>query len=480
MADALDVVNENREKLRLVGYFVLTLVLALPLATMLGEAYRQANLVRALFNLRLLVGVSLETVSLGIFGFYLGLLALMTIDPKKRWQGFLMWIGTIVGLLGLQSMGLFLPNVDLVGGFPIVAAGIVVGFVLGGGRALLELTESRSVEFRYASTILFYLLATFTVVGFLELHISYPDFIQVTSQSVELATAQPMTVSLNSEGIMQDAAVALLFVVAMRQFIRYDAEERFFILGPRAAGKSLFLIGLYLEVLRRQSGDRRKTPLSPSQDLMDMVEALDRQSSEWIVEATGRGELKYLRFTFVDGNIFPMNMELSAMDYAGEYLNRLPDALTGAIDEGEMDNTLRRLTEGIETADTLIFTVDIERFVNNEPLDIAEYFSILQASDTSDVIIVGTKADYFAEEFEDERGLEPHLYFEEFKQFTNRRLRQSENIDALITETGGKEIHPVYYQTTTNDAGNRVPMRDDSGSPMTVGFDEFLDKIGRS
>lgn len=211
-----------------------------------------------------------------------------------------------------------------------------------------------------------------------------------------------------------------------------------------------------------------------------MVEALDRESSEWIVEATGRGELKYLRFTFVDGNIFPMNMELSAMDYAGEYLNRLPDALTGAIDEGEMDNTLRRLTEGIETADTLIFTVDIERFVNNEPLDISEYFSILQAADASDVIIVGTKADYFAEEFEDERGLEPHLYFEEFKQFTNRRLRQSENIDALITETGGKEIHPVYYQTTTNDAGNRVPMRDDSGSPMTVGFDEFLDEIGRS
>lgn len=480
MANILGAIGENREKLQLAGYFGLTLVLALPLATMLGESYRQANLVRTLFDLRLLVGISLESISLAIFGFYLGLLGLMTIDPKKRWQGFLMWAGTIVGLLGLQSMGLFLPNVDLVGGFPIIAGGILIGVILGGGRALAELTESRLVEFRYASTILFYLLASFTVVGFLELHVSYPDLIRVTGQSVELNVAQPMTVGIRGERLIQDAAVSLLFVVAMRRFIRYDAEERFFILGPRAAGKSLFLIGLYLEVLRRQSGEGRNTPLSPSQDLMNMVEALDRQSSEWIVEATGRGELKYLRFTFVAGNIFPMNMELSAMDYAGEYLNRLPDALTGAINRDEMDNTLRRLTEGIETADTLILTIDIERFISNEPLDISEYFSILQAADTSEVVIVGTKADYFAEEFEDERGLEPHRYFEEFKQFTGRRLRQSENVDALITETGGKDIHPVYYQTTTNDAGNRVPMRDDTGSPMTVGFDEFLDEIGRS
>jgi hypothetical protein len=480
MAGFLEYVDDNREKLKLVGYFVLTLALALPLARMLGEAYREANLVESLLRLRLLAGVSLETVSLAVFGVYLGLLVLMAIDPKKRWQGFLMWLGTVVGLLALQSMGLFLPNVDLVGGFPVVLGGAVVGLVLGGGRRLLDLREARAVEFRMAPRILFFLLATFTVLGFLELHLSYPQIFEVTSDGVSVVLSGAPSLSLNTDGIAQNAVVTVLFVVTMRQFIRYDAEKRFFILGPRAAGKSLFLIGLYLEVLRQQTGEERSTPLNPSMDLMEMVEALDRQNSEWIVEATGRGELKYLEFTFVDGTIFPMNMELSAMDYAGEYLSRLPDALTGAISDDEMDNTLRRLSEGIEHADTLILTVDSERFVNNEPLDISEYFSILQAADDKDVIIVGTKADYFAEQFEEERGLEPHLYFEEFKEFVNRRLRQSENVDALVNQAGGTKIHPVYYQTTTDEAGNRVPMRDDTGSPMTVGFDEFLDEIGRS
>jgi hypothetical protein len=239
------------------------------------------------------------------------------------------------------------------------------------------------------------------------------------------------------------------------------------------------LIGAYLEALERSNDKGSSTPLTPSQDLMSMTEALDRQQSEWIVEATGRGELNQLHFQYVHGSVFPTNIQLFAMDYAGEYLARLPDAITGAIDQGDMDNTLRRLSEGVENANTLILIVDTERFANDEPLDISEYFSILQATEPDGVMIVATKTDVLAEDFEEEQGLEPHLYYDEFKDFVKTRLRQSENVDALVTETAGAEIHPVYYQTTINENGNRVPMRDDSGSVMTVGFDELLEKIGR-
>lgn len=478
MSGALEYLQENREKLLLVAYFGLILILAAPLSEMLGSAWEQSNLIEDVIDLRLLAGVSLETFSLVVFGLYLGLLVLMTIDPKKRWQASLLWIGTIVGLLALQSLGLFLPNVDLIGNFPLLLGGVGFGLVVGGGQKLLELQSLTAIEFRRASKIVFTLMAAFTVIGFLELHIQYPDLITVTRDGITFEPVQSPQFGVNSDGIFQHLVVSGLFIVTLRQFVQYDAEKRFFILGPRASGKSLFLIGSYLEALNRTHEDGNTTPLNPSQDLMSMLEALDRRDSEWIVEATGRGELKSLRFQYVHGSVFPTNVQLSAYDYAGEYLTRLPDGLTGAIEPDEMDTTLLRLVEGIKAADSLMLVVDVERFVNNEPLEISEYFSILQATDNSGVLIIATKADVLADDFEDERGLDAHLYFDEFKEYVSTRLRQSENVDSLLTEVGG-EIHPVYYQTTVNENGNRVPMRDDSGSVMTVGYDDLLDEIGR-
>ncbi len=480
MSNFVEYIQQSREKIKLIAYFALILILAQPLSQMLAQGWEEAHLTRELIQLRLLVGLGHQAISISAFGMFLGFLVLMTIDPKKRWQAALLWLGTGVGLLVLQSQELLLgsPNVDLVAQFPILLVGAGLGFLIGGGRDLLQIQTAEALEFRRASKGLYLLLALLTVIGLLELHIQYPPILDVSSDGVALAQSSG-SYGLNTEGLVFDVAVAGLFVVTLRQFVKYDAEKKFFILGPRASGKSLFLIGAYLEALEMSRGDESNTPLKPSQDLMSMLEALDRQETEWIVEATGRGELKQLQFQYVHGSVFPTNIQLSAMDYAGEYLDRLPDALTGAVPDEDMDTTLKRLAEGVSGADTLMLVVDIERFTNNEPLEISEYFSILQATDKKGVMIVATKADVLAEEFEEERGLEAHLYYDEFTDFVNTRLRQSENIDSLITETAGTTIHPVYYQTKVDDNGNRVPMRDDSGSVMTVGYDDLLERIGR-
>lgn len=89
-ANIVGYLNDNREKLKLLGYFVAILVLALPVAQMLGSAWQQSNLIRELFELRWHVGLDLEQVSVLIFGMFLGFLLLMSIDPKKRWQAFLL------------------------------------------------------------------------------------------------------------------------------------------------------------------------------------------------------------------------------------------------------------------------------------------------------------------------------------------------------------------------------------------------------
>jgi hypothetical protein len=489
MDNILEYIRENREKATLLGYFVLILILAWPIAQMLGESWEatksQDGLAGAIV-LFMRFGVfdsildsSHQTVTASVFGLYLGLLTLMTIDPKKRWQAFLLWLGTIVGLIALQSIGLVLPQLDVAEQAPALLGGLVVGILLGGGRQLLEILEKgHNVEFRRASQILFLLLAAFVVISLLELHIEYPG-VEVPHDNPTNIQTVDNEMGINGDGFLLNVVVSGIFIVTVRRFVKYDADKAFFILGPRASGKSLFLIGTYLEALKRARSESGSTPLEPSQDLMSMLEALDRQESEWIVEATGRGELKYLSFQYVHGSVFPTNIRVSAMDYAGEYLMRLPDAITGAIDPDDMDNTLRRLAGGVENADTLILTIDIDRFESNEPLDIQEYFTILQASKDKDVLLVATKADVIADQFKEERGLDAHLYYEEFTQFVNMRLRQSENIDALVTETAGSEIHPVYYQTKVNQNGDRVPMRDETGSVMTVGFDQLLDKMGR-
>ena len=117
MSNAIEYLQQNREKLKLVGYFVLILILAQPLSQMLGEAWAEAHLSRELIQMRLLLGLGHQAISISMLGLFLGFLILMTIDPKKRWQAALLWLGTAVGLIALQAQGLLLgsPNVNQIG-----------------------------------------------------------------------------------------------------------------------------------------------------------------------------------------------------------------------------------------------------------------------------------------------------------------------------------------------------------------------------
>lgn len=487
MSNAIQYLRDNKEKLTLVGYFGLILALAWPMSGMFADAWEATLNGRGIPNaiirfLRFAVfgpvlSSSHQTVTAAGLGFFFGLLVLMTIDPKKRWQAVLLWIGTVIALIGLQSFGLLLPQLDAAEQGPALLGGVVVGFLFGGGRQVIDLFDGQTVEFRRASRALFFLMAGLVVVSFIEVHLQYPG-VYIDADAPFSPEIIDNGFGLNTVDLPIHLAASLIFIVTAKRFVEYDADREFFILGPRASGKSLFLIGAYLEALERARSADKNVPLEPSQDLMSILEALDRQETDWIVEATPPGQVNELSFQYVHGSVFPKNIRLSALDYAGEYLSRLPDALTGAKDWEDLDNTERRLVEGIEQSDTLVLTIDLSRYIRNEPLDISEYFSILQAVDGKDVMLVATKADVLLDEFEAERGLEAHLDYEEFTEFVNRRLRQNENIEALVAETN-QDIHPVYYQTKVDDDGNRVPMRDDTGTVMTVGFDELLDKLGR-
>ncbi|ESP86809.1 hypothetical protein [Candidatus Halobonum tyrrellensis] len=481
MSGPVRFVMRNREKFLLVGYAIAILIFASLLSPMLGQAWQRAELTRALFQTRLLIGLSLEIIAVVLVSLFFGLLGLMILDTKKRFQGVLLFVGSIVGLLALSSMGLLLPNIDLFGNIQWVAAGLVVGGVVGGGRSILDVNSNGPREFRSASRAVYFLLSALMVVGFLEYHLEYPFPLEIARNEVVMEpVASEFAVVGESSELLMNAVLVGAFIVTTKRFVQYDAERDFFVLGPTGSGKSLFLVGAYLEALERFTQDDSETPLNPSQDLINLVGALDRQGDGWFVEATRAQELEDLHFQYVHGNVFPKNVEVSSLDYAGEWLEDIPDIIMGTEDADDPPNTLKRVADNVRQADTLILLIDSNRWLDDEPLEIEPYFDIVQATEEKNVILIATKADVLAEQFRSERGLDAQQYFPDFKEYVNEQLGTNQTVQSLLAQAGSaSEIHPVYYQTTVDDSGERVPMRA-NGTVTTVGFDELLDMVGEN
>lgn len=471
--------QQYREELAFVVYLLLIVALAPLVAGLIGDAWEASQLIKPLTETATLAGLSADVVILGGLGLFVGLLGLMTVDKKKRWTALLLWIGFGIIAYQLASAGQLIPEISGVDQIMWLLPGALIGITIGGGLGAVRLRSLGPTEFRRGTKSVYILFALIVLVSLLELHISYPSLLEVSDQTLSIQIPPDPSVGLISDGLAVNAAIGIAAIATVRQFVRYDSGEDFFIIGPPSSGKSLLLIGCYLEALKRDADKniRQRESLDPSQDLMELVENLDRDASEWIVEATGRSELRDLRFKYIRGSIFPKNVTISSVDYAGEHLRRIPASLAGEIDEPDQELTL--ITDGIQDASTLILLVDIERHLNNEGLGLAEYFRILEEAEDKGVVIVATKCDILADQFWDENELNPQQHFGEFRQYVEDNLCQSEQFSTLLRQTPDSEIHPVFYETEFNEEGERVPVRDDSGSVVTVGFNRLLSRLGK-
>jgi GTPase SAR1 family protein len=478
-----DLFRDNSEKLRLVGYFVVVIAVAAPLFSSLGKAYEnRSDLFRQLIQTPGALGiVSVEQLSAFLFGVFLGLLLLLILDPKKRVQGLLLGFGTVSALVALQSQDLFVTNIDFVATSPVLVGGLVLGGIVGGGRNLFQIQTADALEFRRAASLLFFILSTITVVGLIEYHLSFPQIINpvFAEETVDIVIPNNPAVEFNSDGLAQNIVLSAVFIITLRSFFQYDSSEDFFILGPVGSGKSLFLVGKYLEALDEAADRDADTPMTPSADLMELVSEVDAASEDagWELGATAVDDVSNLEFNYVKGSVFPKNIRIGSLDYAGEYLDQLPNALTSEPEEID-DSILRRLAQRVREANTLVLILDMERYESDESLGIESYFDILDATDSTKVLLVATKCDVLAEEFRDEMGLDPVMYFDEFREYVNETITQNDQtVRTLVQDTAGSEIYPVYYQTTERN-GERVPMRDANGNVQTMGFNELLERMG--
>lgn len=470
--------RQYRENLIFGAYIGLIVVVAPLVARVLATGWEASQLVRSLTKLVILIGLDSSVIILTGFGFIGGLLGLMLIDYKKRWQAVALTVGFAIVITELLSLGQLLPpdlaTDDLVWTLP----GVLLGAVFGGGIQLVRLRSLGPQEFRAAPRVLYLTTTAVLVLALAEIHLTYPQLLDVGATGVAVLIPDPTGFDVAGGNFGPNLIIAGVAIATLKRFTRYDADEEFFVIGPPASGKSLLLIGAYLEALKDVRNElRRSEALDPSHDLMELVENLDRDNSEWIVEATGRGELRDLEFRYVTGTLLPQKVSISALDYAGEHLTRLPDVLTGR--EENPAEELSEIAAGVTDATTLIMLIDSERFVNEEGLGLAEYFEILEASEESNVILVATKSDIFADMFWEEHEQPPQENFEMFRQYVEDQLTQSEQFASLLRQTPTSEVHPVYYETEFNDEGERVPYRDDRDQVITVGFKQLLEKLGR-
>lgn len=481
MSSVGEFIEEWQEQLKLVAYFVIITGTAGVLFPTLGMGWAQSSLTRPLIiGLTVISGIGFESFAVICFGGYLGILVLISLDQKKRWQGLLLWIGTVVAVIALASIGLLIPNLDLFSNIPFLFLGIALGMLAGGGQKLGDIVGTGGVEFRRASVIFLYLTSALVIMGLLEYHIVYPDLLEVAGGAIVLNVFQQPTVGVETAGLLENGITAVVFLATLNRFVQYEAETQFFILGPPNSGKSLFLVGAYLSALEVMHERHEGTSPEATSDLMDLVGDLDTAdpNAGWSISSTGQDETRNLEFRYVKGRVFPMNVQLSSLDYAGEFLRDLPDALTASLDE--IDNpTLQRLTAEVRNADTIILLIDCEKFDDNEKLNIEPYFDILQATDDKDVRLVATKADVLGENFRDQRALEPHNYFDEFVDYVNQQLTEyNQQVRTLVQSIDDGRIHPVYYQTKLNENDERVPMRDQKGNVLRNGFRQLLEKLG--
>lgn len=464
------------EKTEFFGYFVAVVLLAIPIANMLSRAWQEAFLSKFLLNIGRLFGRSVLLTQGVMFGLFTALLLLMAYDTKKRWQAVLLGVGTIIALFFLflrGSLPRLFANLGAAGLW--IFLGLVVGFGVGGGYEAVGQRSAEPVEFRKAASRLYAILVAIIVIGFLEYHVRYPHLLYIVNGEFYTYNG-PITVSFVSNWAFVDTFATIGMALVGRQFIQYDAETQFLVLGPRESGKSLFLLGAYLEALERSRTEGWRTPMNPSREVVHMVERMESETAGWFINATPGETVGRHSFRFVNGTVFPKNVWLESIDYAGEHLREIPQYLVDPdVDESD---TVLELAASVREADTLILLIDIDRFVSNESLEVSPYFDILRVTRGKDVLLVATKCDLLVDDFRRDEGLDPDIYFQDFQEYVTDRLSQNQNVAALLTETTAEVIHPVFYETRETDDGRTVPMRD-GNSVVTVGFGALLERLGR-
>lgn len=462
-------------------------------------------------------------------GLYFSLLAIFASDVRKRFQGILILAGSVIALAVMAYLGVLLPNLD-----PTRAinwAGLISGVILGSlieyqtlgqvnpetstlGHAKTE--TGKSVEFKNATYALFGVIAAIIIVGLVQAYVAGRLF--------------PL-----------DPIAVFAFVVVLYWFIGYNSSHTFQVLGPKQSGKSMFLLGLFLERVQRNSDQEMELPPNPNDGMKSMLsklEGYDPEEDGWPTAANPVGErgLNRIWFGFTAGSMFPVHVVMSAIDHGGEHLRDIADRIRpnqpmtdggpGISEESDSsdiydydddstttdgsDNGIE-LTEGLDlsqeddsdedsaismdefytqvvTTDTLILLIDCERAVrpddktafNDASLQTDHLDTIVQNTTERKVVLVATKADFLFDRFR-YNGYDYELATDPdgFEDFRDFVTDELRSIDSIQYLIQDAQVSEIHpvFFVTKEHNGRRVPELDPNGNLQGVGYDRVLEVL---
>lgn len=496
----------GKETKKLIIRFVAILVAAPLLGWMLSRAWQPDHAIYAtvadtMANV-LQVGRAhaLQMFTMGALGLYFGFLTIFVLDIKKRVQGALLLLGTVIGLVVLTLQGRLLAVIDF-GYLPNLLALVVcyaVGLAFDVDRLLSISLERSSLrdprteageipEFRNAARGLFAILALVLVVSLV--------------QTVLAGTF-----------VLVDVAATAVGIYLLYSFIQYEVESDYMLLGPGKSGKSMAMLGMALTIY-----DFDDVQPDPNPYLQRAIERTGdpQYGDDWPFEQTEG--LQETSFQLLVGDMFPRRMRLVAFDYPGQLLPEIAERVrelagtsllddlpfVGGSDAGragletdggavtDTGDVVTTVASNVVEADTLMIVIDCERLVNprsfeggnpssgdrDRSLGIEYYKPILQNVDVERTIIVATKADVLVHD--DSLQVDPPDHaggFERFKRQVNAVLDDRYDVTELKQQLGQSEVQPVFYETRKVD-GEYVPLRDDANNLIPVGYGQLIDVV---
>lgn len=159
--------------------------------------------------------------------------------------------------------------------------------------------------------------------------------------------------------------------------------------------------------------------------------------------------------------------------------------------KGTTAQAAEQLTRNVQFADKLVFILDSQRFYGEAPvaettadMKVEHFLDIVENVDVDKVILVATKADFFIENWQDEKDhqLRPtsnEQRFKSFRDYVKEQMREDLEIESLFQTVSASTIHPVYFMTEVREDGDKYPKSDENGNIQPVGFDKALEALIR-
>ncbi len=240
---------------------------------------------------------------------------------------------------------------------------------------------------------------------------------------------------------------------------------KFFVLAGPSAGKTMFLIGLYLKAL-----DLTKVRVLPNKYIVDLVHELYNCRS--ICEGYAY-DYQFIYGTWIK------KVTLKTINYPGIHLGRIAECINAKMSKDVVSNnmfgkTIEMLAPEVLEADKLVFVIDGGKYPNFEYMGIDHYLNIfskrLDRKRKVKCYIVVTKCDLFITEYEDYEN------YDAFREFIRRKFSENMYIRELALASDAS-FYPVFYNPIQTDNGIHSPIPDKDGHILTFGFDKILAEL---